>query len=106
VVQPYLTAKRHSQNRLYPPGVETTDPLVQDVVEFELQFPGDDRDQLDVPSAILPEVFETLRRALQHGANLLTQTGRRYWQTASFASSEEPGERYLDEASKYFHWVR
>lgn len=63
VVQPYLTAKRHSQNRLYPPVVETTDPVLQDVVEFELQFPRDDRDQLDVPSAILPEVFETLRRA-------------------------------------------
>jgi hypothetical protein len=102
---PYLVARRPSSRRVGPPSADETNPL-DTCVDFEVVFPGHDRDKLTIPTEHLANVFEIVRRGLYRAATLLADINTRYWRTASFSASDEPGSRYLNDASKYFHWVR
>lgn len=104
--QPYLSTRRPSGHSLFPPTTDVAPERLDAVVDFDVEYPGYDREQVEVSSAILPTVFEIARRALERAADLLGATEVRYWRTASFLPDEEPGTRYLNDASKYFHWVR
>ena len=102
---PYLIARRPSSTRLRPPSADEANSL-DSCVSFEVVFPGHDRGKLKIPVEHLPRVFKIVRRGLYRSANLLADIDTRYWRTASFVSTEEPGHRYLNDASTYLHWVR
>jgi hypothetical protein len=106
VVQPYLVAKRPFGNRFFPPMPAEETPRLGDVVDLEVEFPIAGREDVDIPTAPLPAVFDVVRRALERGANLLAEIETRYWHTASFDPPEQAGDRYLNDASRYLHWVR
>lgn len=103
---PYLVAGRPSSRRLEPPPADEEVRSLDACVDFEVVFPGHDRGKLKIPTEHLAHVFEIVRRGLHRSATLLAETDRKYWRTASFVSAEEPGNRYLNDASKYLHWVR
>jgi hypothetical protein len=104
--QPYLSARRAPGKEFFPPPSDAPLEELSAVVEFDVEYPGYNRDELEVPTEVLPSAFEIVRKGLERAADLLTDIGKQYWRTASFLPGDEPGSRYLDEASKYFHWVR
>ena len=104
-VQPYLSSRRPSRAS-FPPAADAVIEGLDDVIYFDVEYPGYNREKVNVPSEVLPIVFEIARKGLERAADLLTEIDRRYWRTVSFIPDGEPGTRYLDRASKYFHWVR
>jgi hypothetical protein len=102
---PYVVARRPSSRRLAPPSNEDASSLV-DCIDFDVRFPGYERKKLNIPPERLARVFEIARRGLYRAATLLAETNKQYWRTASFVESDEPGTRYLNDASKYLHWTR
>jgi hypothetical protein len=105
---PYVLANRPSSARLQPPPEITQVDRLGWVVDFEVHFPGYDREKVEVTAAALPALFEICRRGLETAADLLSEIGREYWRTASFIAGEdnkENGRRYLDDPSKYLLWV-
>jgi hypothetical protein len=104
-VTPYVAARRPSR-RWGPPTADEGEGSLGTWIDFEVVFPGHDRDKLEIPTEWLPGVFEIVRRGLHRSATLLAETARKYWRTASFVPDEDPGDRYLNDASKYLHWVR
>ena len=104
-VTPYLVARRPSSRRLSPPADEDVRSLGA-CIDFELVFPGHDRSKLNIPTEQLARVFEIVRRGLHRSASLLAETETRYWRTASFVASDDPGSRYLNDASAFLHWTR
>jgi hypothetical protein len=106
VVQPHLAVKRPSPHRVSPPQFDDAVPMVRKVVDFEIAFPGRGQEQLEIPTPTLPAVFEIVRRALHRGASLLVDIEAEYWRTASFHATEGAGKRYLNDASRYLHWIR
>ena len=105
-VTPYLVARRPSSRRLGPPPADEAARSLDACVDFKVVFPGYDRGKLTIPTEHLPRVFAIVRRGLHRSASLLADIDKKYWRTASFVSAEEPGNRYLNDASKYLHWVR
>jgi hypothetical protein len=105
-VTPYLVAGRPSSRRLGPPPEGEEVSSVSSCIDFEVVFPGHDREKLSVPMEHLASVFEIVRRGLYRAATLLSEVDRKYWRTASFVPADEPGNRYLNDASKYLHWTR
>ena len=104
-VQPYLSSRRPSRAS-FPPATDTVIERLDDVIDFDVEYPGYNRDKVNVSSEVLPIVFEIARKGLERAADLLTEIDKRYWRTVSFIPDDEPGTRYLNKASKYFHWVR
>jgi len=106
VVQPHLAATRALSYRLCPPLSNGTIPPLRDIVDLEVKFPLIDGERLSIPADSLPAVFEIVRRALQHGSTLLSEIDSRYWHTTTFHPTEEMGDHYLNEASRFLHWAR
>jgi hypothetical protein len=102
---PYIVARRPSSRGVGPPPADETISF-DACVDFEVVFPGHDRGKLTIPTEYLANVFEIVRRGLYRSATLLADINTRYWRTASFSATEEPGSRYLNDALKYLHWVR
>ena len=46
-----------------------------------------------------------MRRGLERGSQLLADIETRSWRTATFHPENLPGDRHLNDADKYFHWV-
>ena len=103
--QPYVSTRRPSGS-VFPPVKDVPVERLGTVVDFDIEYPGYNREKLDVSAEALPAVFEIARRSLERAADLLAEVDTRYWRTASFLPANDPGTRYLDDASKYFHWVR
>ena len=104
-VQPYLSSCRPSRAS-FPSATDAVIEGLDDVIYFDVEYPGYDREKVNVSSEVLPIVFEIARKGLERAADLLTEIDRGYWRTVSFIPDDEPVTRYLDKASKYFHWVR
>ena len=73
-------------------------------VDFEVVFPGHDRGKLKIPTEHLAHVFEIVRRGL-HDRRLSREIDRNTGERRAL-SQPRPGSRYLNDASKYLHWVR
>jgi len=98
VVLPHVTAKRASQYRLHPPAAAGPSSRLRDVVDLEVEFPGCDRHGMEIPSGMLPAVFDNVRRGLRRGADLLAEIETDYWHTVSF-HLPIPGRRKPGSAS-------
>lgn len=105
VAMPHLRATRASERDPIPPFDLARQELDR-WVRFSVDFPASQVAGLEVSSEVLPEVFEIGRRGLARAASLLREVGQRYWTTSSFTDSSGPGVRYLNDASKYFHWLQ
>ena len=105
-VMPYLVARRPSSRRVGPPAASEDVPTLKSCIDFKLVFPGYDRGALTIPTEHLAGVFKIVQRGLHKAATLLSEIDTQYWRTASFVPADEPGDRYLDDASQFLHWVR
>jgi hypothetical protein len=101
IATPYLHVSRpHSAEPLPPEG--TWDELqLSDVGSFEVKFPPEGAENLEVTSKALPAVVRILGRGLQIAASLLTDIETKDWRTAAFDPEDKPGNTHLRKSDRY-----
>jgi hypothetical protein len=101
ITTPYLHVSRPYSAEPLPPEGPWDELRLSEVVSFQVKFPPEHAEELEVTSEALPAVVRTLCRGLQHAAGLLADIEMRYWQTAAFDPENKPGETHLGEADRY-----
>jgi hypothetical protein len=107
VTQPYIDFERPLLHRRVPPQV--TDPTGADLrkwVDFSVSFPRIELAAADVPRERLGPLLEILRRSLALGSSLLSELGTRFWRTSTFYPTDEEGDHYPSDASRFLHLLR
>jgi hypothetical protein len=104
-ILPYLVSHRPWGRKPCPPEEKWDDLRLSELVTFDVKFPPQAIRNLTIPSELLPEVFEIVRRATDRGVGLLADIGTQYWRTATFHFERGAGSRYLDDPSIFLHWV-
>jgi hypothetical protein len=99
ITTPYLHVRRpHSA---LPPVGPWSELRLSEIVSFEVQFPPEYAEKLEVTSEVLPAVVRILCRGLQHGSGLLADIETRHWHTTAISPEDKPGETHLDDAGRY-----
>ncbi len=76
----------------------------RDIAEFDVAFPGYDREELKIPEAVLPRVYQTLRAHLGLAAELLSQMRLVHWRAPTLYPEDRPGSEHLSDEDSYFRW--
>jgi len=91
VVQPYVHSTRPLGRTAWPPTDGWNTARVREVVDFEIKFPGQHDQKLDVPSEHLLRVFRAVRRGLERASQLLTDTESLFFKTVTLYPEQKPG---------------
>jgi hypothetical protein len=107
LTQPYLSFRRPFRKRHLPRDLNGSEtPSLSDLVEFSVEFPRAEVALAEVPLESLGLLLELLRRNLALGSALLAAIGTRFWQTTTFHPTEDAGDHYPSDASRFLHLVR
>jgi SIR2-like domain len=84
ITTPYLRVGRPHSTEPLPPADPWNDLRRGEIVSFQVKFPPEHAEKLEVTSEALPAVVRILCRGLEHAAGLLADIETRYWRTAAF----------------------
>ena len=104
---PYISTERPfgvASSR--PPDKEWPMLRLSDITRFEVAFPGYDAERPEIPDAVLPKIYQIVRRHLEMAAGFLEDIDTQYWKTATFYPEDAPGRAHVTEASEYLYWFR
>ena len=104
---PYIKTERpYGVASSRPPDEEWTQLYLSNITRFEVAFPGHDAERPEIPDAVLPKIYQTVRRHLELAAGFLEDIETQYWKTATFYPEDTPGRTHVTEASEYLYWFR
>ncbi len=102
ITTPYLRVRRPYSTAPLPPEAPWDELRLSEVVSFEVKFPPEHAEKIEVTSEALRAVVGILRRGLEHASGLLADIETRHWHTAAITPEDRPGETHLGEADRYF----
>ena len=101
ITTPYLRVGRPHSTEPLPPAGPWNDLRRGEIVSFQVKFPPEHAEKLEVTSEALPAVVRILCRGLEHAAGLLADIETRYWRTAAFQPEDKPGQTHHGEADRH-----
>ncbi len=103
-VMPYMKTERPL--RLDAARRDWSQLHLDDIASFEVAFPTPVGERPEIPDAVLPQVYQIVRRHLELAAGLLEDIETSYWETSTFYPEDGPGENYISDESAYLFWFR
>jgi hypothetical protein len=101
ITTPYLHVSRPYSAEPLPPERPWDELQLSEVVSFEVKFPPEHAEKLEITSEALPAVVRILCRGLQHAAGLLADIETRHWRTAAFDPEDKPSKTHLGQSDRY-----
>ena len=84
-----------------PPDDDWTGIHWNQIMEFEVAFPGTHDEPPEILDDVLPAVYQVFRRHLELAAGLLEDIETRFWKTATFYPEDPSGENDLMDGEAY-----
>ena len=105
--EPFIKVGRMTgRRRVEPPSAPWSKIQQSDIAHFEVEFPNQGDEPLDVPDDAVCAVFALASRNLVRGLQRLEETGQRWFHKMTlYPDDDAPSVHYQSPAEKYVSWV-
>jgi SIR2-like domain len=105
-IEPHVEFTRYSMGAPCPPQGDWTSLNIRQVVEPKVRVLDRHGHNVEVPSALLPELVALIRHSLLRASELLHEVGTLWWRMPTLYPTGERGESFHGRKEQYFLWFK